>query len=119
LFFADAVPLTSQVLTSSGFTERFAQRGIHDEQGRSLRDLRLDRTLFRYPLSYMVYSESLDSLPPYMREYIDSRIVEVLQGRDQSGISATLAREDRAAASQILAATLPRFRASLLGRGAR
>jgi hypothetical protein len=33
----------------------------------------------------------------------------VLQGRDQTGISAALAAEDRAAISQILADTAPRF----------
>lgn len=114
LFFTDAVPLSGQVLTSSGFTERFGQRGPRDADGRSLRDLKLDRRLFRYPLSYMVYTESFNALPAYVREYIDSRIVEVLQGRDQTGISAKLAADDRAAVSQILAQTLPRF-ASPLG----
>jgi hypothetical protein len=61
----------------------------------------------------MVYTDSFNALPAYMREYIDLRIVEVLQGRDQSGISASLAAEDRTAISQILAATLPRFAAPL------
>jgi hypothetical protein len=113
LFFTDAVPLAGQVITSSGFTERFAQRGPKDPQGRSLRDLKLEKRLFKYPLSYMVYTDSFNALPAYMREYIDLRIVEVLQGRDQSGISASLAAEDRTAISQILAATLPRFAAPL------
>jgi hypothetical protein len=109
LFFTDAVPLTGQVITSSGFTERFAQRGAKDTEGRSLRELKLEKRLFKYPLSYMIYTESFNSLPSFVREYIDSRIVEVLQGRDQTGISAALAAEDRAAISQILADTAPRF----------
>jgi len=114
LFFADAVPLSGQVITSSGFTERFAQRGPRDSEGRSLRDLKLEKRLFRYPLSYMVYTDSFNALPSFVREYLDMRIVEVLQGRDQTGISAKLAADDRAAISQILADTLPRF-ASPLG----
>jgi hypothetical protein len=113
LFFTDAVPLSGQVITSSGYTERFAQRGPRDSEGRSLRDLKLEKRLFRYPLSYMVYSDSFNALQPFVREYIDSRIVEVLQGRDQTGISASLSTEDRAAISQILADTLPRFAAPL------
>ena len=113
LFFADAVPLTGQVITSSGFTERFAQRGPRDAEGRSLRDLKLEKRLFRYPLSYMVYTESFNALPPFVREYIDARIVEVLQGRDASGISAKLSPEERTAISEILGATLPRFAAPL------
>lgn len=113
LFFADAVPLTGQVITSSGYTERFAQRGPKDSEGRSLRDLKLEKRLFRHPLSYMVYTDSFNALPSFVREYIDARIVEVLLGRDQTGIAAKLAPEDRAAISQILADTLPRFAAPL------
>ncbi|MBK6672615.1 MAG: hypothetical protein IPG49_03715 [Proteobacteria bacterium] len=113
LFFADAVPLTGQVITSSGYTERFAQRGPKDSEGRSLRDLKLEKRLFKYPLSYMVYTESFNTLPSFVREYIDARIVEVVLGRDQSGIAAKLAPEDRAAIGQILADTLPRFAAPL------
>jgi hypothetical protein len=113
LFFTDAVPLSGQVITSSGFTERFAQRGPRDAEGRSLRDLKLEKRLFKFPLSYMVYTDSFNALPPFVREYIDSRIVDVLQGRDQTGISARLSAEDRAAISQILADTLPRFAAPL------
>jgi hypothetical protein len=113
LFFADAVPLTGQVITSSGYTERFAQRGPKDAEGRSLRDLKLEKRLFRYPLSYMVYTDSFNALPAFVREYIDARIVDVLLGRDQTGIAAKLAPEDRAAIGQILADTLPRFAAPL------
>jgi hypothetical protein len=113
LFFTDAVPLSGQVITSSGFTERFAQRGPRDSEGRSLRDLKLEKRLFKFPLSYMVYTDSFNALQPFVREYIDSRIVDVLQGRDQTGISARLSTEDRAAISQILADTLPRFAAPL------
>jgi hypothetical protein len=113
IFFADAEPLAGQVVTSSGFTERFAQRGPRDAEGRGLRDLKLDGRLFRHPLSYMVYTESFNALPAYVREHLDARIVEVLQGRDQTGISAKLDAADRAAISQILAATLPRFAAPL------
>jgi hypothetical protein len=113
MFFVDAAPLAGQVVTSSGFSERFAQRGPHDPQARSLRDLQLNKRLFRYPLSYMIYTESYTALPGYAREYVDSRIVEVLQGRDTTGLSDKLSAEDRAAIGGILAATLPRFAAPL------
>ena len=116
LFFAEAAPLPGQVITSSGFTERFAQRGPHDSEGRSLRDLQLDQRLFRHRLSYMIYTDSYKALPVYAREYIESRIVEVLQGRDQTGLSASLDPAERAVISRILVDTLPRF-ASRLGAG--
>ena len=113
MFFADAVPLAGQVLTSSGYTERFAQRGPHDSEGRSLRDLQLDQRVFRYPLSYMIYTESFNALPAYALDYLDTRIVDVLRGSDHTGIGAKLTAEDRTAISQILAQTVPRFARSL------
>jgi hypothetical protein len=114
LFFADAVRLTGQVVTSSGYTERFAQRGPQDAEGRSLRDLQLEQRLFRFPLSYMIYSESYNALPAYALDYLDSRIADVLTGRDRSGIADKLGADDRKAISQILVETLPRF-SRLLG----
>lgn len=109
LFFADAAPLTGQVVTSSGFTDRFALRGPRDGMDRGLRDLALDDRLFQHRLSYMIYTESFNALPAYARDYVDARIIEVLQGRDRTGISERLGAEERAAILQILAATLPRF----------
>jgi hypothetical protein len=115
MFFADAEPLAGQAVSSSGFPERFMRRGPRDSEGRSLRDLQMDGRLFRYRLSYMIYTDSYKALPGYAREYIESRIVEVLQGRDTTGISAKLDAEEREAIGQILAATLPRF-SSRLGK---
>ncbi len=109
LFLADAAPLAGQVITSSGFTERFARRGPRDSEGRSLRDLQVDQRLFRHRLSYMIYTDSYKALPAYAREYIESRIVEVLQGRDQTGLSDSLDAAERAEISAILVGTLPRF----------
>ncbi|MDR2214240.1 MAG: hypothetical protein LBE59_00170 [Nevskiaceae bacterium] len=110
MFFADAVPLSGQVISSSGFPERFSRRGPRDADGRSLRDLKLQDHLFQYRLSYMIYTDSYESLPAYARDYIDLRVVEVLKGRDAS---IKLPAEESEAIAQILGATLPRF-ASLL-----
>ena len=109
LFFADAVPLSGQVISSSGFPERFMKRGPADAQGRSLRDLKLDGRLFEYRLSYMIYTDSFRALPAYARDYVERRIADVLQGRDATGISDALPVEEREAIGQILASTLPRF----------
>ncbi|MEO6186167.1 MAG: hypothetical protein ABIP38_14815 [Steroidobacteraceae bacterium] len=109
LFFADAVPLPGQVVTSSGYTEKFAHRGPQDAAGRSLRDLQLEHRLFRYPLSYMVYSESFNALPAYALDYLDARLADVLAGNDRSGIADNLTADDRKAIGQILVETLPRF----------
>jgi hypothetical protein len=113
LFLADAVALTEPIQGGSGYTERFSRAGPLDSKGRSLRELDLGKRLFRYPLSYMIYSEHFEALPPYVLDYVDSRIVEVLQGRDTTGISARLGAADRVAISQILVDTRPRLAGSL------
>jgi hypothetical protein len=113
LFMVDQVSLDGEVVSNSGYREQFAKVGPHDSRGRSLRELQLDKRLFRYPLSYMIYSESFEALPPYVQDYIDARIVAGLQGRD-TVLASKLSDADRAAISQILADTVPRF-AKLLG----
>ena len=56
--------------------ETFAARGPTDSRGRSLRELDLERRLFRYPLSYMIYSDAFDALPEDVRAVIYRRIYE-------------------------------------------
>ena len=38
----------------------FRSSGPRDRQGRSLRDLDLERRLFKYPCSYLIYSPAFD-----------------------------------------------------------
>ena len=63
MLFIDEVPLAAPVEGVSTFTKTFPQRGPRDHLGRSLRDFDLQKRLFRFPLSYMVYSESLTHFP--------------------------------------------------------
>src|SRR4029079_9905514 len=63
MLFTDEEPLKAPVKGVSTFTETFARRGPRDSQGRSLRDFDLKTRLFRYPLSYMIYSAAFDSMP--------------------------------------------------------
>jgi hypothetical protein len=80
--FADEAKLTEPVAGVSTFTKTFPQRGPGDKQGRSLRDFDLKTRLFRYPLSYMIYSAAFDGLPDMARERIYKRLYEVLGGED-------------------------------------
>jgi hypothetical protein len=109
LFMTEQVTLDGEVVSNSGYREWFPKVGPHDSRGRSLRDLQLDKRLFRYPLSYMIYTESFEALPPYVRDYVYSRIAEVLQGRDTTGLGQKLSEADRTAISQILAETRPGY----------
>ncbi len=109
MLFVDAVEFTSPIAGNAGFETWFQGQGPHDRQGRTLRELDLKTRLFRYPLSYFIYSAAFDSLPEYIRHYLYGRFAEILQGRDTSGLYAGLNAEDRMAALEILSATKPDF----------
>jgi hypothetical protein len=94
--FADEAPLPSPVKGNSGFSAVFSKSGPRDAQGRGLRDFDLQTRLFRYPLSYMVYSTSFESLIPAAKTRVWQRLHDILSGSDRG-----------AAAIAILAATKP------------
>jgi hypothetical protein len=105
MLFADEVKLTDPIEGVSGFTQEFSQEGPRDGKGRCLRELDLKTRLFKYPCSYMIYSESFEGLPKLAKEYIYQRLWEILTGQDQSRPYARLSVEDRAAVREILKET--------------
>jgi hypothetical protein len=76
MLFKDEAPLREPVEGVSTFSKTFPGRGPRDRRGRSLRDFDLRTRLFRYPLSYMIYSAAFDALPEEMRGRIYGRIRE-------------------------------------------
>ncbi len=80
--FADEMPLKEPITGISTFTKTFPQRGPRDKKGRSLRDFDLKTRLFRYPLSYMIYSETFDAMPEKVLAEIFSRLNEKLKGTE-------------------------------------
>ncbi len=109
MLFVGATRFTSPIVGNSGFKAWFEARGPRDRRGRSLRDLDLTTRLFKYPLSYLVYSASFDALPDYAKSYIYGRFAEILTGEDASGTYSYLSDSDREAILQILTATKPAF----------
>lgn len=107
MLFAGEAALTAPVQGTSDFTKEFPQAGPRDDKGRSLRDLDLQRRLFKYPCSYLIYSEAFDGLPDAAREYIYGRLLEVLIGEDISRTFAHLSKEDRCTILDILRQTKP------------
>jgi hypothetical protein len=112
LLMLDETPLTGQVRGSSGFAEWFAAQGPRDGQGRSLRELELRTRLFRYPCSFLIYSEAFDGLPAAARQAVYERLSDVLSGRDTRKITQHLSAADRQAVLQILRDTKPDLPAS-------
>jgi hypothetical protein len=105
MLFADEVKLHAPVLGTSGFAAEFAAHGPRDSRGRSLREFDLKRRLFRYPCSYLIYSEAFDSLPPPALDYIYRRLWRVLSGEAAEKEFASLDAADRAAVLEILLET--------------
>jgi hypothetical protein len=112
MLFADETSIGHGIVGVSTFTESFPTRGPRDRQGRSLRDLDLHRRLFRYPLSYMIYSEAFDGMPGIAKDWVYQRLYDVLSGKDSSQKFTRLSAEDRAAVLDIVRDTkssLPRY----------
>ena len=105
MLFAGETPIESPIAGTSGFAAEFSRQGPRDRQGRSLRQFDLTRRMFRYPCSYLIYSDSFDNLPEMARERIYQRLWEVLTDRDKSPAFAHLTTKDRKAIFEILVET--------------
>lgn len=112
LLFVKEITLTAPVKGTSTFAAEFAKQGPRDHQGRSLRDLDLTTHLFKYPLSYMIYTESFDALPSIVKNRVYQRLDEILTGKDQTDDFAGLSSTDRQAILEILQDTKPDFAAT-------
>jgi hypothetical protein len=95
------------VAGTSDFAKEFAARGPFDGKRRSLREFDLNTRLFKYPLSYAVYSKPFDGLPAEAKERVYRRLWEVLTGKDTSKEFAHLSADDRRTVIEILRDTKP------------
>ena len=84
MLFVREAKLESRIKGSSKFVRKFVARGPHDVQGRSLRMFDLHKRLFRYPCSYLIYSNSFDGLEPVLKARIYDRLWTVLTKQDRS-----------------------------------
>jgi len=109
MLFAWTPEYSAHIEGSSGFTAEFEKRGPFDRQGRTLRQLDLNTRLFRYPLSYLVYSEAFDAMPGPAKDYVYKRFREILSGADKTITFAHLSEADRKEILLILEDTKPDF----------
>src|SRR4051812_90757 len=109
LLLAKEATLPGAVSGTSEFAREFAAQGPRDHRGRSLRDLDLEHRVFRYPFSYLIYSDSFDALPAVVKNYVYRRLQQVLSGADQRPEFAHLSPADREAIREILVDTKPEF----------
>ena len=57
--FTDEALLEAPVKGAPSFAKEFQERGPRDHAGRSLRELDLTRRMFRYPCSFLIYSDGV------------------------------------------------------------
>jgi hypothetical protein len=105
LLYCDEAPLSEPIGGSSSFADDFQQLGPRDSQGRSLRDLDLERRLMKYPCSYLIYSDAFHGLPDIVRSYVHGRLWEVLSGQETSPEFSHLTAQDRQNILEILRET--------------
>lgn len=107
LLLVGETPLTDKIQGTAGFAESFAGLGPRDRQGRSLRDFDLQRRLFKYPCSFLIYSAALNALPEPVLSHLLRRLWEIVTNQDHDPTFAHLTPEDRRAIYEILVDTKP------------
>jgi hypothetical protein len=109
LLFANEAPLNGfegpKLIANSPFARSFSARGPRDPKGRSLRDLDLTGHIFRYPCSYLIYSEAFDQLPEPAKTYVYHRLFQILTDKETEGDFARLSTHNRRDVLEILLAT--------------
>lgn len=103
----DEAPLSGRIEGGSGFAERFESLGPFDSSGRSLRQLDLETRLFKYPLSYLIYSEPFAALPDAVEAAVFARLRAILAASPAEDGFDRLSLSDRRAIAAILRDTLP------------
>src|ERR1700722_7254074 len=109
MLFVDEAPLKQPVAGASAFSKTFPERPPRDPKGRSLRDFDLQKRLFRYPLSFLIYSAAFDAMPGIVRERVYQRLYDILTGQDKSQKFAAISPAGRQAILEIVRATKPKL----------
>ncbi|MFN7736306.1 MAG: hypothetical protein ACK5O8_09320 [Pirellula sp.] len=117
LFFRNEPRLESEVTGNGRFSAAFSALGPRTEQNESLRELDLKSRLFRYPLSYLIYTPEFRALPEEILSVVQSQLRAELNGeqadqsRDENGKApkngAAWSPEERLTIKRILEQTAP------------
>lgn len=102
LLFTEEATLAGPIRGSGDFTRSFSAEGLKDKRGRSLREFDLNARLFKYPCSYLIYSDAFDRLPDKLKARIYERLWEILSGKDSSPAFENIPTQTRQAIREIL-----------------
>ncbi len=105
LLFLDEPTLPGPVVGDENYRRWFEEQGRRDPRGRSLRQFDLKTRLFKYRLSYLIYSAAFDALTEATRQKIYVRLRECLTMTDPQQVAARIPVDERQAILEILRAT--------------
>lgn len=109
LLFTGEAPAPVPLTPRRGFADQLERTTPKDRQGRSFGELLLTTRLFRYPCSYMVYSEAFNGLPAAVKTAVYSRMIGTLSETDATSPRLRISAEDRRAIVDILRETKADF----------
>jgi len=109
MLFVGEAPFDGTVKGTTTYAEDFVRAGPRDAKGRSLRDFDLGKRLFKYPLSFLIYSDSFNALPDIAKDEVYGQLRAILTGTDPGTEFKHLQPGDRAVILEILEATKPDF----------
>jgi hypothetical protein len=115
LLFTEEAPITNAISGSPAFVKEFEARGPFDSKGRSLRQFDLRTRLFKYPCSYLIYSDAFEELQPQVKSMVYARLLEILSTDGPSKVR-SLSPQDREAITEILKETKPEIFAAVANR---
>lgn len=105
LLMQEAIELSEEISSSSTFERSFQTQGPVDLDGRSLRNLDLRKRAWRYPCSYLIYSEAFQQLPNPVLQRVYHQLYEVLSASSTTDDYAHISIAERKEILAILAAT--------------
>jgi hypothetical protein len=107
LLFTEEAPLTAPIEGDPEFAKTFMAQGPRDHLGRSLRDFDFQTRMFKYPCSFLIYSDAFDGMPTVMHDLLLERLYAILTDREPDPQFAKIAAADRKAILEILRETKP------------
>lgn len=109
LLYKDEAALPAGIMGDPGFTNAFAAGAIRTRAGDSLKDLALNRHVFRNRCSYLIYSEAMLALPAALKRQVYPALLRALAPENPDPRYEYLGNEERARIRAILIATHPEF----------
>ncbi len=111
LLFANSIELpTDGIEGSDKFVEDFMSAGAsHDE--RSLRDMRLQKRIFKYRCSYMIHCKAFDQLPDVIRKEVLTRLHKIVTDKASYPGMPQLSSREKERIHEILSHTHEEYKA--------